>query len=410
MNQRRLYHTIEKLASQHYAAPEELLTHVVEDVVRNEQMSINGGRIWKLTDSAKSYKLIHQVGNVEDIPPGFRIKVAHYPIFVDIGKRKTVLANETNTFLRGKGIVKYSATGIGNHIKSPYGRLYQYVLAFNAEELDERLLYTLNIIGNAVTSVLRQQKAEERTKVLERDLVKAWEIQKNILPDHEYLFHNYEIFGVSVPEQVVGGDFFDYIAVGEDSDRVGIAIGDATSKGLAAAVLALYVSGALKMGAWYQTKLSSLIKRVSDLVDATFPDDRFVTLFYAELLNTKNGLCIYANAGHNSPIFFSAETGRAELLEATGPALGLSPNQKYTTENINMKQGDILLCYTDGITEAMNSDFQPFGEERLINKLIECRNLSAKEITETILETVQQYSAQGTYSDDKTIVAIKRVR
>ncbi len=98
------------------------------------------------------------------------------------------------------------------------------------------------------------------------------------------------------------------------------------------------------------------------------------------------------------------------MLENTGPVLGLAPDQKYQTENINMRKGDILLLYTDGIVEAPDANFQLYGEERLKQKLLQVKDFSPREIAESILEEVQNYNAQGPYSDDKTVVAIKRMK
>jgi len=410
MNQRKLYHTIESIASQTFESDEALLKHVLEEVIRNEQVNVKGGRIWKLNPNKRSYTLLYQTGGVDHIPEGFTIRVSEYPIFLEVGRRKSALADETNQYLRKKGIRTYSATGVGEKIRVQNYTLYPYVLALNSDSMDERFLYTLNIVSSAVTSAIKSRKIERKAQELERDLDKAREIQRSILPAHEYRFAQYELFGTSLSDRIVGGDFFDYLQVEENSDRLGVAIGDAASKGLSAAVEALYVSGALKMGVDYQTKASLLIQKINNLVNRTFPDDRFVTLFYAELLNTKNGLCIYVNAGHNNPMLFKSETNSVELLDVTGPALGLSPDQKYSVENVNMKLGDILLCYTDGITEAPNANFELYGEERLAQKLVEVKDLSAKEITELILEDVQIFSAQAPYGDDKTIVTIKRIK
>lgn len=396
MNQRKLYHTIESIASQKFDTDEALLKHVLEEVLRKEQVNVKGGRIWKLRPNKRSYTLVYQTGDVDHIPEGFTIRISEYPIFLEVGRRKSALADETNRYLRKKGITTYSATGVGEKLRFQNQPLYSYIIALNTDSVDERFLYTLNIVSNAVTSVMKSRNIEKKAQELERDLDKAREIQQSILPAHEYHFAQYELFGASLADRIVGGDFFDYLEIGDDGERLGVAIGDAVSKGLSAAVEALYVSGALRMGVDYQTKLGLLVRKVSNLVNKTFPDDRFVTLFFVELLNTKNGLCIYVNAGHNNPMLFKSEVNSVELLEVTGPALGLSPDQKYSVENINMKLGDILLCYTDGITEAPNANFELYSEARLARKLAEAKDLSAKEITQSILEEVQLFSAEGT--------------
>ena len=209
-------------------------------------------------------------------------------------------------------------------------------------------------------------------------------------------------------DRIVGGDFFDYLQAEDDPDRLGVVIGDATSKGVSAAVEALYVSGALRMGFEFQTKISSLIARVNKLVNKTFSEEHFVSLFYTELQSDKNGLVLYANCGHSSPVFYHAAERRTELLETTGQLLGPFPKETFRTENFHMKKNDILVLYTDGVTEAQNDRGEFYGEERLQEEIKKLHNCSAKEVTQSILESVQKFSAGGEYSDDKTIVTIKR--
>jgi len=411
MDQRKLYRTIEDIASQRFENTEDLLIHVVNKIIESEEIKFNGGRIWKLTPNKKSYRLIYQTGEIEKIQYNYTVRVSDYPVFTQIGRQKTLTANETNKYLRKKGILKYSLTGVGTKIKAGEVNLYPFLLAFNTSpEYDDRLTYTLSIIGSAVTNVLRRTKAEEKTRQIEKDLDKAREIQRSILPEHAFSFGSYELFGVSIAEQIVGGDFFDYLESDGEEDRISVVIGDAASKGLSAAVQALYVSGAIRMGTGFQIKISSLLKRINNLVNRTFPYDRFVTLFYADIIDNKNGLCVFGNAGHNNPLFYKNNSNSVELLPVTGPALGLSPNQIYQIENINLDKGDILLLYTDGITEAMNSDYDMFGEERLMKKLIQYKDNTPKDICHNILQDVITFSQNSSYSDDKTIVVIKRMK
>ncbi|MBI4547509.1 MAG: serine/threonine-protein phosphatase [Ignavibacteriae bacterium] len=409
MQLRKLYRTIESIANKKFEGDEDLLQHVLHEIVQNEEINIKGGRVWKFDSRKGNYELLHQVGEMEPIRSHYRIKVKDYPIFLELPKLRTVLGSEKDTYLRKHGILKYSATGIGDKLQWRGHTLYRYVLAFNADHLDETLTSTLNIISAALNSVLRSRRIERKAQVLERDLDKAREIQKSILPQHEMRFHSYELYGISLPDRIVGGDFFDYLQVANDQERLGIVIGDAASKGLSAAAQALYTSGALRMGFEYQTKISVLLARVNKLLNKTFSEEQFVSLFYAELTDDKNGLVLYSNCGHNSPILLRADANDVELLEPTGQFLGPFPEEIFKVENVLMKKGDILLLYTDGVSEATNERGEFYGEDRIINGLIDYGKEGAKEITQLILEDVQRFNSTGTQSDDKTIVTIKRV-
>lgn len=409
MNQRQLHKTIESFDSRKFDTSEELLTHVLHQIVQNDRIEIQGGRVWKLSASKFAYELVAQVGAMEKIKPHFSVKVDEYRMFKILTKHRTIVAKETNAYLRSRGIIKYSATGVGEIVKVKGLDLYRYVMSFNTDLTYDQVAPTLNIIGMAVTSMLRSRRIERKSAQLEKDLDKARDIQRSILPEHELRFHNYEIFGVSLADRVVGGDFFDYI-VSDQNDRVSIVIGDAASKGISAAVQALYVSGALRMGASYQTKITALIRNINTLVHRTFSDDRFLTLFYAELTDDKQGLCIYVNAGHSSPILYRARTNTTEMLESTGNIIGPFPDQSFRSEGIMIEKGDILLLFTDGVSEAMDSTGNQYTERRLIEKLSELKNKSPKDIAGLLLEDVQKFSAKSKYSDDKTVVVIKRIK
>ncbi len=409
MNQRQLFHAIEKTASKDYRTDEELLDSVVQEVINSDQMRIKGGRIWKLVPRKNAYILVKQIGEVKSIPQGFAIKVSDYPDFILVGSKKTVLSNERNPELIKTGIQSYSATGVGDKTKVKDNLLYQYILAFNMETDGQDLGDSLNVIGSAVTAVLRERHAVARTKQLEQDIDRAREIQRSILPGHAMNYGLFEIFGISIPERVVGGDFFDYLPAGEDGERLAIAIGDAASKGLSAAVEALYVSGALKMGVELDTNISSLMKKINNLVNSTFSDSRFVTVFVGEFTDEKTGLFLYVNAGHNPPMFYRKSQNEIFQLKTTGPALGIAPNARYFIGNVNFEPGDVLLLYTDGVTEAADSNFTLFGEERLKTRLGELADSDPKNICSLLMETVQKFSVSSAYADDKTLVVIKRV-
>ena len=410
MDQHKLYRMIRALSDEKFRTDEQLLGHILENIIQSEEIPIKGGRIWKLEAGAGTYRLLRQYGEMEEISKKFRIRVRDYPVFLQLPRKGTILATETNKYLRQRGIQHYSATGVGEKIQWKDYTLYQYVIAINAEFLKNDMLYALNIIGNALTSALKNRRIESKAKLLERDLDKAREIQKSILPEHEQKFHNYDIYGVSLPERVVGGDFFDYLQASGDKDRLAVVIGDATSKGLSAAAQALYVSGALRMGIEFQTKISTLIGRLNQIANKTFDSEHFVSMVYAELTDADDGLVFYINAGHSNPILLREDSQQVEMLRATGQIIGPFPNEKYRTEYTIMNRGDVLLLYTDGIVEATNEKKEMYGEQRLVQKLRENRLKTPRVICQLILEDVQIHNRMIEYSDDKTVVVIKRSR
>jgi sigma-B regulation protein RsbU (phosphoserine phosphatase) len=274
--------------------------------------------------------------------------------------------------------------------------------------MEESLIPDLNIISLAVTSMLRGRKVERKAYLLEKDLDKAREIQQSILPEHAFTFHHYELYGISIPDRIVGGDFFDYLSSDTESDRLSVVIGDAASKGFRAAAQALYVAGALRMGITYDTKIAAVMSRVNKLVNKTFSEEQFVTMFYAELSDDPKGLLLYSNAGHNAPMVYRAESKRIDLLEATGQIMGPFPDGAYKVDNTHLTKDDVVVLYTDGVVEAVGGG-EMYGEARLERKIAEFAGLSAKDICKSLLDDVLQYSAASDDGDDKTIVVIKRM-
>jgi len=410
MDQHKLYRTIQILAETPFRTEDQLVSHVLESIVKSDQMAIRGGRIWKLEVTTGTYRLIHQSGDMPAIDKNFRIKVQDYPPFQQLSKKSTIVSRESNQYLVHKGIKMFSATGVGEKLQWKNLTLYQYVIGITATYVRQEMTFALNIISTALTSVLKNRKAETKARLLEADLDKAREIQKSILPAHELKFHNYDLYGVSLPDRVVGGDFFDYLKATGDNERLGVVIGDAASKGLSAASQALYVSGALRMGVEYQTKIGSLLTRLNALVNRAFTSEHFISMVYAELNASDRGLVIYVNAGHSAPLILRAGSNDVERLPATGQIVGPFPREIYHSDFTILNRGDIMLLYTDGIVEASTERGEMFGEGRLIHALRQHREKTPRELCAQILEEVQVHSRMTDYSDDKTIVVIKRSR
>jgi phosphoserine phosphatase RsbU/P len=410
MEPKKLYKTVETIASQNFVSNTEMLVSVIRELIENYSINLTGGRVWELDADNGVYRLLFQTGKVDKIDKDFSIKISEYPIFNVISKERTVVEKETDMILRSKGIFKYSASGVGDKIRYNGRPYYEYLLALNSNDINEEFKITLNIIATALTSKIKQRKYHLRARELRADIDKARELQKSILPEHEYNFQNYELFGITDPAEIVGGDFFDYLDVGGDSQRLGVTVGDAASKGISAAAEAMYISGALRMACNFEIKIYPLMKRMNQLVNKIFADDKFASLFYGELSNDRSGLFLYANAGHNPPLFVKKDSDQIILLNSTGPVLGPAPQAIYTVENINFSIGDVLLIFSDGVTESANSEFEQYGDERLQEKLLKIKEKSPKEIAYTILEDVIKFSKNGQYSDDKTLVVIKRVK
>ena len=408
MTQRTLYRLIESIGSRDFAEEADMLQAILDEIIANERISITGGRVWRLLPEARSYALLCESGNIEFVGREFTIDLQGYAVFEEVARKRTVLANETNPTLRSKGVIKYSATGVGDRIAIGDTAFYEYLMAFNTKQVDAELRYMLSIAGQAVTQMLQNRRSEAHRKDLLSEMELARDLQRRLLPEHEYVFGRYELYGVSLPEKTVGGDFFNYYDMKEDPDRMGVSVGDAASKGFAAAVQALFVSGALMMSVETESKISSMLRRINAINRRIFPHERFLTLFYCELFDGDEGLVLYSNAGHPKPLHYHAAEKSITELAVTGPVIGLLNDAQFSVTNTNIMKDDVLVLYSDGISEANDGD-EEYGEQRLMHVVERNARKSAKDICREILQDVQTYSANGRYSDDKTVVVIKRM-
>ncbi len=408
MKQKKLYRALETVASKKFKNEKELLIEILDRIVDHFEIKITGGRLWKLNIKNECYELLHQTGNVEKINSSFILKLKENPIFEKIAAERTILADETNHYLIEKGIFRYSASGVGEKKSINNKKFYEYMIAVNSEEVNEDLFYSLNVVATLLTSKINDNRLSASQREIFSDLDEAKELQKSILPDHELEFNGYSLFGITVPAKTMSGDYFDYLDFGSESDRLGVIVGDAASKGMSAAAEAMYISGAIRMGVNFEIKISALMSKLNKIINQIFSDDRFTTLFYGEISNNEKGLFLYGNAGHNPPIFYSKRNNSIEYLATTGPLLGPAPNSKYKTDSINFEVGDVLVIFSDGIVEAADTNFDFYEEEKLEKVIRDNIDLSPKELTYKILEDVNKFARDGMYNDDKTIVIIKR--
>lgn len=407
--QKDTYKLVERLASKVFKKEHALLKYLVKNIVNMNEFDIIGGRIWELEPETASYKLVYQYGEVKRIPNGYTIPIAEHPILPRLIKERTVLNYESDPVLREKGIEIYSVTGVGDVIRLKSGKYYKYALGFNAPEILQSFYETLNIINSVVNIALKSLGAQQKQRKIEKDILKASEIQRSLQPDHKLQFHDYDIYGLCLSAHYVGGDYFDYILHSVDEEeRLSVLVSDAAASGLPAATQALFVSGAIRMGSTFTPSISKFMSKLNNLIYETFPYERFVTLFYCELTLSSNRLVLYANAGHCPPIHYRPTTDTWQKLDSTGGFLGLLEHQKFGVENIRMHPDDILVLYTDGITEARDKEGELFGEDRLFNEIKKNHEKTPEEISYSIIESVQRFTKDSDFSDDQTLVVIKR--
>jgi len=261
----------------------------------------------------------------------------------------------------------------------------------------------------------RKMQAERDTLLREMErknteLAIAAEIQKSFLPDTITQIEGYDLAARSVMAKEVGGDFFDVIpleVVPLGTGKLGIMIADVSGKGIPAALFMALSRIVVRVNAmWYASKPAAAIRDANTIISHDSKSGMFVTLFYG-LMDSTSRTFTYVNAGHNPPIHYSAADGTLSELGATGIAIGVLDDSKYTQDTVQMAQNDLLILYTDGITEAENARLEMFGLERLKEVILASHTVSSKDIIDEILNAVRAFTGDQPQSDDITLMVIR---
>jgi PAS domain S-box-containing protein len=267
---------------------------------------------------------------------------------------------------------------------------------------------TLTGAIETVRDITERREMEERLARSNAELEIAREIQQSFLPDVLPQLTSYDIAGRSVMAKEVGGDFFDAIpfeVMALDEGSLGVLIADVAGKGVPAALFMALSRVVVRVHARLHSDPAKVVENANDVIAADATAGMFVTLFYG-LLSEKNGTLTYANAGHNPPIVLRAD-GTVETLTATGIALGAVAGREYASRTVAIGTGDVVILYTDGVTEAIDALFGMFGEERLLDIVRENSAAAAGEIIEAILAAVDAFCAGEAQFDDITLMVIK---
>ncbi|MFC1724312.1 PP2C family protein-serine/threonine phosphatase [candidate division KSB1 bacterium] len=269
----------------------------------------------------------------------------------------------------------------------------------------------LNLVSNQITSAIENARLYEETlekEKMKKELHLARNIQNALLPKEIPKYNNFELSAMNIPSQEVGGDYFDILQIEED--KVGIAIGDISGKGVPGALLMSNLQASVRTSVEFlkdfkKTEINKILFRINNhLVKSTSPE-QYATFFYG-VIDQKNNSLIYSNAGHNYPILLNKE-GNIRLLKKGGMALGFLENYEYDEEIIKLKKGDIIIFYTDGVTEALNLSEKEFSEVKLVKLVQSIKELSADEIKNSIYQELLNFTEEVCQYDDITLLVLK---
>ena len=356
-----------------------------------EELGIYGGRLYR--KMGHSYVLQATFGEAKQLPAGTRVAADYGPI-VQLLEHRTVFrrGNDPDVDRRVEGVLgveNFAAVEVANG---------DYILAFNivANRQEQEILYSLGILRHAINQKVRRERMEGIF-----DEAKA--IQASILPKRSPSYGQFDIHGRSDPMEKVGGDFFDFIPI---SDKImGTAIADVSGHGLPAALQVRDIYIGLRMGMARGFKIVRTIEQLNEIIHHSTLTSRFVSMFYGEL--ELSGLLIYVNAGHPPPFVLRAD-GEIEYLEEGGLILGPLAKATYGRGFCTLRPGDLVVMYTDGITETAGpDDGEEYGVGRLQALVRAHRERPAKEIVDEVFADLGRYCHACPPQDDRTVVVFK---
>ncbi len=403
IDHRLLMQKVEEVIDHIERDPEEAFNvhSVVDEVISrlHDDLGIYGARLYEI--EGDSYRLMSTFPDHRRVEEVVRIPRTYPPIELCL-MRGLVYMEADDPRLdpeleRMLGVKEFAAIEIGNE---------QYVLGFSVTpgHGQEEVLFSLGAVRHSINRRLR----EDRVHAVIRQ---ARQIQSSIMPREAPVFGKFDIAGCSKSLDTVGGDLFDYIPI---TDKIlGLAIADASGHGLPAALQVRDIYTGLRMGLARDFKIVRTVERLNNIIHTSTLTSRFVSLFYGEL--ELNGTFIAVNAGHPPP-FHLAANGEVTFLDRGGPVLGPLSDATYDRSYVHLEPGDMLVLYTDGLSEALAPAELPdkpewereeFGEDRIVEVARANQGKTARQIGKAIFAALETWRGPGASAqDDSTVVVV----
>jgi serine phosphatase RsbU (regulator of sigma subunit) len=273
--------------------------------------------------------------------------------------------------------------------------------------MEEDLQVLTTIASVASIKIEHERLLEERLEKrrMEEELKVASEIQLRLQPVAPPKLQGWDMTGVSFPCREIGGDYYDYIASKKDNS-VTIALGDVSGKGTGAALLMSSLHAAVRAQAQTTASVREVMGEINRYLYENTPSNKFVTLFYGKL-NPESGALTYSNGGHNPPALIQSG-GEVMKLDVGGLPIGVMQNSVYREGQVEFRPGDVLIIYSDGITESVNDAGEEFGETRLIDVVRRYVDRSAAGLRDRIDEALSRFVGSAAPVDDMTLMIVKR--
>jgi sigma-B regulation protein RsbU (phosphoserine phosphatase) len=273
---------------------------------------------------------------------------------------------------------------------------------FSLDDLD--LLTVMANVAAIRIEHARLAEIEQSEKLMEADLAQASEIQRSLLPTEPPAYEGWELAGLNLPCRTVGGDYFDFIPY--QDGRLAVVVGDVSGKGLPAALLMSSLQAKVQMLRESNPSPGQAVGTLNRSLTERCPVGKFITFFYA-LLDPASGALEYSNAGHNYPLLMRND-GSVETLPGNGIVMGLFSAVHYEVKKTKLAPGDMLVLYSDGVTEAADRADVEFGEKGLAEFLATRKSVRCEDIVNQLVEYIRKWRGTSSFADDFTVVLVRR--
>ncbi|HUJ23763.1 MAG TPA: SpoIIE family protein phosphatase [Bryobacteraceae bacterium] len=311
-------------------------------------------------------------------------------------QRQSIVEQRVRTFMAAPLQTRDRIIGL-IYVDSP-----SLVRVFTKDDLD-----LLAVMANTAAIRIEHERLaeiEHQERIMARDLEQAAEIQQRFLPAEAPQVPGLDLAGHNAPCRTVGGDYYDFFPY--PNGRVAMVLGDVSGKGMPASLLMMSLQARVQVLIEEPENLGDVMTRLNRLTATNCPSNRFITFFMA-LLDSKTGELVFSNAGHNPPLLLRAG-GKTEWLDAGGCPLGIMAMMKYEAVGNRLDPGDVLVIFSDGVTDAMNPQGDEFGEERLAAVVRQHHAESSPTILQAVKDAIDEWAAGSPLPDDLTLLVARR--
>jgi len=372
---------------------------------------------YRLPNGQKVYDVVEKA-----VPEGGMVPVGTVHLYLnqDVIREQIVQARK-NVAIYYSGILVLACLGVFIIIyitMSPFKKLVMWIRALGRDEVQDDVQFDSSTeVGeiaqafSEITEKFRKSQANlAEQERLQKEMQVAQEIQHTLLPDHFPTVQGYEIASYYDAAKEVGGDYFDFVDV--DKDSTGIVVADVSGKGVPGSLVMTMIRTALRTEARGNKDPADVLARVNDFVMNDMKRGMFVTVFYI-ILDSHNRTIHYASAGHNPMILYRSKTEKSYYLNPRGFPIGINLPEKglfrksIHSDSLQLQEGDVLIAYTDGVTEAMNPEREHFGEERFLSVIRKYGAFEAQPLVDKIRDNINAFTEGCDQNDDITLVAIR---